>query len=117
MLGKNIFLKDVIKTMSTLDDKGMAVYFSISFRTLNRNSKTGGRLISYEKAKLATKENYGDSTSFESLRRVPKPRTDIKRNPQHFKNKTRNLVVAPQNKTRKVHINLITEFNGKKVVY
>lgn len=117
MLQNQIFLNTVLKQMSTLDEKGMAVPFAISFRTLNRNSKTGGRLISYSKAKLAMKEDYGDQTTFEALRRVPKPRTDIKRNPQHHKNKTRNLVVLPGNTTRKVHINLITEFNGKKVVY
>ena len=117
MLKETIFLKDVLTQISTLDDKGRAPLFSITFRTLNRNSKTGGRLVSYEKAKLAQKEDHGDQTTFEALRTVPKPRTNIKRNPQHFRNKTRNLVVLPQKKTRKVHINLITEFNGKTVVY
>lgn len=117
MLGETIFLKDVLTLMSTADAKGLAVPFSISFRTLNRNSKTGGRLVTYPKAKLAMKEDHGDQTTFEALRRVPKPRTNIKRNPKHFANKTRNVVVFPENKTRKVHINYITEFNGKKVVY
>lgn len=103
--------------MSTLDDNGKAPVFSISYRTLNKNSKTGGRLVTYEKAKLAQKELGGDPTSFEALRTVPKPRTNIKRNPNHFVNKTRNLVVLPENKVRKIHINNIIEFNGKKVVY
>lgn len=114
---QNVFLKEVLNQISTLDKDGRAPVFSISFRTLNRNSKNGGRLITYDKAKLAIKEEFGDPTSFEALRTVSKPKTNIRRNPQHFDNKTRNLVVLPSRKIRKVHINHIITFNGKKVVY
>jgi hypothetical protein len=117
MLDNVVFLKDVLKEISQLNESGKAPVFSVSFRTLNRNSKTGGKLITYEKAKLAIKEKKTDSTSFKSLAYAKKNTSGIKRNPRHFDNKTRNLIVLPQGKIRKVHINHIIEYNGKKVVY
>ena len=117
MLTATILLKDVLTQISTLDSNGKAPFFSISFRTLNRNSKTGGRLVLYPKAKLATKEIYANDNSVEALMVVPKAQPKFRKPPNHFDNKTRNIVVMPRKDTRKVHINYITEFNGKKVVY
>lgn len=111
-----IYLSDVLKTMSTLDAQGLAVPFSISFRTFQRYSKTGGRLISYPKAKLVIKENFSNHNSIDSLRRVPTKKTNIRRNPNHWENKTRNIKILPKGDIKKIHINFITEFNGKKVV-
>lgn len=115
MLQQTLFLKDVLKTMRTLDANGKAVPFSISFRTLNRNSKTGGKLITYPEAKLVIKEENKKATSFNSLRVVSNRKTTIKRSPNHFDNKTRNIKL-PDNTIKKIHINHIITFNGKKVV-
>ena len=115
MLQTPIYLKDVLTAMSTLQD-GRAVPFSISFRTLNRNSKTGGKLITYPKAKLVIKEENKNINSINSLRTKPL-KSKLRKNPNHWVNKTRNIKVLPQGNIRKVHINYIIEFNGKKVVY
>lgn len=117
MLQQNIFLKDVLSTMSTLDDKGRAVPFSISFRTLNRNSKTGGKLVTYEQAKLVIKEENLNTNSINNLRTQPKRKTNVRRNPNHWDNKTRNIKVLPSNNIRKIHINHIITFNNQNVVY
>lgn len=114
---KVVYLSEVLKKMSTLDDQGRAVPFSISFRTLNRYSKTGGKLINYPKAKLVIKEDFKDKNSIKSLQTKPLPRTNIKRNPNHWENNTRNIKVLPQGDIKKIHIKHIISFNGKKVVY
>ena len=117
MLQQYIYLNEVLQTMSTLDANGFAVPFSISFRTLNRNSKTGGKLINYPKAKLVIKEENKNINSLQSLRTVNTRKTTIQRNPNHWENKTRNIKVLPQGNIKKIHINHIIEFNNKTVVY
>ena len=104
MAKETIFLKDVLTTMRTLDANGRAVPFSISFRTLNKNSKTGGKYITYPKAKLVIKEENPNVNSTQSLRYVSNKTSTIRRNPNHFQNKTRNIKVMPQNDIRKIHI-------------
>jgi len=111
----NIFLRDVLETMRTLDPNGRAVPFSISFRTLNRQSKTGGRLKEYPEAKLVIKEENKKSDSIASLR-YPKRQVTIRRRPNHWDNKTRNIKL-PNGEIKKILINHIITFNGKKVVY
>lgn len=117
MAQKTVLLKDVLKTMRTLDTNGRAVAFSISFRTLNKNSKTGGRLVEYPKAKLVIKEENPNTITTKSLRYKPQPKSNVRRNPNHFDNKTRNIKVLPQGDIRKIHINHIIEFNNQKVAY
>lgn len=117
MLQQYIFLNEVLQTMSTLDAQGFAVPFSVSFRTLNRNSKTGGKLVKYPQAKLVIKEENKNIDSIQSLRTVSTRKTTIKRNPNHWDNKTRNIKILPQGNIRKIHINHIIEFNNQKVVY
>ena len=114
---ETIFLKDVLSTMRTLDSDGKAVNFSISFRTFNSNSKTGGKLKVYEKAKQVIKEENKNVITTNSLRYKPNKKSKVRRNPNHWDNKTRNIKVLPQGDIRKVHINNIITFNNKTVVY
>lgn len=112
-----IYLSDVLKIMSTPNRDGLAVPFSISFRSLQKYSKTGGRLVSYEKAKLVMKETFANHNPDKRMLQKPIPRTNIRRNPNHWENKTRNIKILPQGDIKKIHINHIITFNGKKVVY
>ena len=117
MAADTIYLADVLEQMRTLGPDGKAVPFSISVRTWQRFSKTGGALKNWAKAKMVMKEENPNLNSILSLRQKPKQRTVLKRNPEHFENKTRNIKVLPEGKIRKIHIRLITMFNGKKVIY
>lgn len=112
---ETIFLRDVMETMRTLDKNGRAVPFSISFRTLNRHSKTGGKLKEYPEAKLVIKEENKNTDSIASLR-YHKKQVKIRRRPNHWDNKTRNIKL-PNGDIKKILINHIITFNGKKVVY
>ena len=115
MSQQNIYLKDVLKQMKTLNSKGEAPSFSIKVRTFNNFSKTGGKLNHYPKAWLVMKEKNYDPTSIKALRTLPKKPVDRK-NPNHFENKTRNIRL-PNGQKRKIHIRFIIEFNNQKVIY
>ena len=117
-MAETIYLSEVLKIMRTPNEEGRAVPFDISVRTLNKNSKTGGKLNTYEDAKLVMKEKGLDKNSIYALKNF-KPserRETIRKNPQHFQNKTRNIRLANGDK-RKIHINHIISFNGSKVIY
>lgn len=105
---KIIFLSDVLKIMRQTE-KEKPVPFSIEWRSFNSQNKLGGRLNKAEKAilcfyiptlKKSSQKNQGEKN---------------KKNPNHFENRTRNIELLTGNKV-KIHIDLITKFNNKKVV-
>lgn len=117
-MSETVFLKDVLSDMATLDKNGRAKPFSISYRTLNRNSKTGGKLVEIDRAKLCMREEFQNHSPSTELLRYAKPqKPKLKKNPNHWDNKTRNIKTIPEGKIRKIHINHIISFNSKKVVY
>ncbi|MFY0628690.1 MAG: hypothetical protein JXR07_20525 [Reichenbachiella sp.] len=106
-----ILMNQVLDQMMRVDHRGNPVPFSIQFCTLNKKKKEGGQLITVDKAILSW--NTGGATT-------PKNDQPTKANvagkkPNHYRNRTRNLVL-PNNEIRKVHISLITEFNGQEVI-
>lgn len=117
MAADTIYLQEVLQQMKTLDKEGKAVPFSIAARTWQRFSSTGGKMKRWAKAKLVMKEENPNVNSVESLRIKPKRRTVLKKNPDHFANKTRNIKVLPEGKIKKINIRCIVEFNGLKVIY
>lgn len=111
-----LYLKDVLEIMRTPNAEGRAVPFDISVRTFNRFSKEGGKLNIYKNARLVMKEKGLDPNSIYALQHFKKKPEASRKNPQHFTNKTRNLRLENGDK-RKIHINYIISFNGKKVIY
>ena len=111
-----IFLSEVIKKMAAPDKYGKAVPFSISWRTMNRYSKKGGKLMSSKNAVLVMKEKTGAPT-IETLRFAPNLPKPARRNPNHWDNKTRNIRIEGRPNPIKIHINNIITFNGMQVVY
>ena len=103
--------------MKTLDANGKAVPFSIAVRTWQRYSRTGGNIKRWDKAKMVMKEENPHVDSVLSLRQKPRQRTVLRRNPNHYQNKTRNIKVLPQGEIKTINIRCILEFNGKKVIY
>ncbi|TQI71809.1 hypothetical protein JM79_2758 [Gramella sp. Hel_I_59] len=109
---------EVLKIMRTPNEEGRAVPFDISYRTFNRNSKTGGKMVHLENVKLVMKEKGLDPDSVYALKNF-KPSEEqkekIRKNPNHFGNKTRNIRLE-NGKVTKIGILWIKEFNGKTVV-
>lgn len=102
-------LSEVLKEM----DKKELIK-SISFVTADRKRGTGGELVTLKNviqtgrtSKEGKTSGSGESTTEDRPAR----------NPNHWKNQTRNLRIAKSNQVRKVHIRLITEFNGQRVIW
>jgi hypothetical protein len=84
--------------------------FSLTYVTADRNKGTGGQIkkvTNWVKCDLAT---------------VPEPilrrnkMFEASKNPNHQQHKTKNIMNPATRDIRKVHVRLITEFNGKRVV-
>lgn len=115
---ETMYLNEVLREMRTPNDEGRAVKFSIAVRTLNKFSKTGGKMNRYESAKLVMQEKTDGPDSVYALQNFkPGEKREInKKSPRHFENKTRNIRLD-NGEVKKIHILHIMEFNGKKVIY
>lgn len=81
---------------------------SLAFRTYDVRKQRGGEYVEIEQCRI-----HNHQTHEERLQERREVR--YHKNPQHFKNSTRNVVVMPSGEIRKLHIRLIRKFNGKTV--
>lgn len=100
-----IKLIDALNLMDDFDRNGNPVPFQIKFFTME-----GEPIIIEQGVKCIGKKN--GQVVFDK----PNTTKKAKKNPDHFKNATRNIQL-PNGQIRKCKIRLITEFNHKKVVY
>jgi hypothetical protein len=104
-------LKECLAIMDKKDPNKIPVPFSISFCTADLKKKTGGEILTIEKAVLAKNQ--------EGVKETPAgivaPATTKKAN--HWDNETRNIMLLPSKNIRKVHIRLITKLNGQTVYW
>ena len=116
-----IQLIDALRYMEERNERGFAKSFSIKYVTYNRKTGEGGEIIHIQKCtkcvgKQGDKIILGNQLS-EHSRAVGGLDPDrVRKNPNHFKNATRNLLL-PNGEIRKCHIRLIIEFNNEKVFY
>ncbi len=103
-------LKEALQIIHRKDKDGRSMPFSITFRTYQRNSKTGGTLKHYPMAKLLA----ADPTNQPNLKKRSLPKE--KKNPHHWQNRTRNLEL-PDGKKRKINILFIIKINNEQVTY
>ena len=99
-------LSEVLHLMNQRNVNGVLIPFNLKVRSFNIRNKSGGKLVTYENYSLKplkSSENYEKAL-------------DLNSNPNHFKNRTRNII-NDNGDIRKIHIDFITEFNGKIVVY
>jgi hypothetical protein len=91
--------------------------FSLRYVKLNEQKGTGGELVALSGQLLSSKGLAEPAPTI-----GPKPEDVeeleawVRRNPNHYENMTRNLKSAVNGRYTKVHIYLITEFEGKKVI-
>jgi len=119
MVEESIYINEVLETMRTPNYEGRAVTFDISWRTYNRHSKTGGKHKYAENAKLVMQEKQIDPHSVFALKNFKtseKKKEVIKKNPNHYEHKTRNIRLE-SGEVKKIHYRYIETFNGKKVLY
>ncbi|WP_281980469.1 hypothetical protein [Tenacibaculum mesophilum] len=109
---KTISLKEALAIVDAVDEKGRPLPFDITFRTLQRNSKTGGKLYTYNQV-VKYRKLKSDNPNY--LKQVQTP-VKRHRNPNHFANRTRNLELQ-NGDIKTVHIRLIITVNGLKVIY
>lgn len=83
--------------------------FSLVFSTADRKRRTGGELLRLE----GCVKTGGDKEPM-----VPTPAAvaqTVKRKPGHRANQTINVTILSSGKVRKLHVRLLTEFNGHLV--
>ena len=109
-----IFLRQVVQLMKRVDEKGQAVPFNISVRTFNKNNKSGGRLDSYNGAKLLIGKKLKGKEFIEAEHFFRQGKT--RKNPNHWANATLNIE-TPTGRIVKAKIRYIIKFNGLWVYY
>jgi len=105
---------DAIAVIDRVDKDGNSFPFDIVFRTLNRNSKRGGRLVEYKQVVKSTTRKK-DASKHSLLASIHKTEI-VNKKPNHFKNRTRNLQLQ-NGEIKKIHIRLIVSINGKTIQY
>jgi hypothetical protein len=88
--------------------------FKISFVTYDKRRKTGGKWIQVDEAIESGQRNTGKAAASASAQ---DPISDGSKNPNHRLHGTRNIIILPSKKLRKVNIRLIKEFNGAPVIW
>jgi hypothetical protein len=94
-----IRVPDMLNVMNQRDGNGDYIPFSLTWVTCNKKQHTGGEKITLDRAVLCS----GGKSSAE------------KYNPDHFENYTRNIRAAGADRIMKIHVLLVTRFNGAKI--
>jgi hypothetical protein len=113
--------------MQLFDDYGRPVPFSFTVVTLNQLKGTGGDVIKVEHAvKFCYVKYLQDKKRLKRLTEAGKNER-IYKAPNHAKHMTTNIMTVvqdemsglwfPSGSIQKIHYRLITEFNGKAVIY
>lgn len=116
MEGKSIIqLKQVLALMEAATEP-----FSLRFVKLNEQKGTGGEVVALSGQLLSGKGTGQQLAAVPALGPAPAAVEELeawlRRNPNHYDNMTRNLVSTLNGHYTKVHIYLLTEFDGKKVI-
>ena len=104
---KTMSLNEVRREMKKLDERKNPIPFSIKYRTFNSQNGFGGKVKFYPKA------TYMNPPKKKGILRLA-DKTAFK-NPNHFKNHTRNIK-TPEG-IKKVNVLFIIEFNGYQVEF
>jgi len=111
-----IRLSEVLNQMDQIGPDDKPSKFQIRFVTADRSLGTGGEIIEISNGRKCVGLNKQGSPVFDLRAKSPSADTRIKKDPHHWINATRNILLE-NGKIRKVHIRLIIEFNNQKVCY
>jgi len=108
-----IALRDVLRQMEAVDEHENSIPFSIKVVKYNEQLDTGGDFFEVNRA-ILTKS--GKKSPVQQGRSIElKEEEQLRRNPNHAVNLTRNITLLPSGNIRTIHIHLITRFNGERV--
>lgn len=105
-----ILLKDALREIDRVDESKNPIPFACRFVTADRKRNTGGEIITVVNAVKCVGKKDGEIVFLGRETAAPR------RNPNHYENATRNIALQ-NGAIRKMHIRLIIEFNGQKVIY
>lgn len=89
--------------------------FDIEFVKADRKRGTGGQIRTY----IGCVKESAIHNPASATRKQEQPvlaAASGSKNPNHYENSTRNIYLLRERLTKKVHIRLITKFNGKRVI-
>jgi hypothetical protein len=107
MIASSVRLSDALRQMEESEER-----FSIRFVKADRRRKTGGQIVEWHNCQLSKRRVLGPRRPLEAAAVTDAPG----RTPDHYRNATRNIVQGNSSQPRKVHIWLLLEFNGQRVV-
>lgn len=103
-----------------LEEMNTGIPFSVSFVSYDKQRKTGGEIKKYKEVVLNADTTNNIEGKPEAKSRLLGKRDGVSKNPHHFENSTRSFRVCVNGcKTatvKKLHIFLVLEFNGKKLM-
>jgi hypothetical protein len=104
--GDTITLKEVLQWIDSPET------FSITVITANKQRGTGGEILELKNVRGHRSKTRREA---EALSRAQKEEKKFKRNPHHYDNSTRNVLLQ-NGDIITIHIRLIRVFNGKTVL-
>ena len=104
----------MIWEMDKVDHTGRPVPFSITFITADRTRNTGGEIINISEAQKCVGKQSGSVLYATPVN--ASSTNSVARDPHHRENETRNIFIPISGQVRKVHLRLITQLNGKKII-
>lgn len=109
-----ILLRDALAKMEAVTD-GIPARFDLIVRTFSEERNTGGELLELNNVRMSGFAKQQQSKiAPEFLREQPKF-DNVKRNPHHRENKTKNILLA-NGQTRKIRIRFIMFYNQMQVI-
>ena len=111
-----IRLSDVLDLMDQIGDDGKPIPFQMKFVKADRTRGTGGDIIEIHSGRKVISKDKKGNPVFDLRPKVQASATSTKKDPRHWVNATRNILLE-NGEIRKVHIRLIIQFNQQKVCY
>jgi len=113
-MNDTITLHEVLQVLDGRDERKKPNRFDITFCTFSESKNTGGERITMKNTyRIMGKKYDGTKVNAKPISQA----TLERRNPNHYKNQTRNITIDGSRQIRKVRIRLIEFFNGKKVIW
>lgn len=112
-MAQGIHLRDVLRLMAAKDEHGNPARFSLECYTYNRHTRLGGVRTEYHGCTLLTEEAQARPMSAQKKARRARS-VDRRKRPRLFDLALRQIQ-EPHGQVRRVHIYLITKFNGQPV--
>jgi hypothetical protein len=111
-----ISLADVLKEMRSVDERGNPKKFDLDVISLDKKKGNDGRVLRFKNAIVSGLKKQLTQTNLTLHKEKLDQLTGIKKDPSHAENLTLNIFCKEDAQVRKIHLFLISRFNGLKVI-